>query len=132
MNKKELVIKILNMLPFNNVNNVQQTNEESESVFIWEYVILRCGNAWVHFWKLEYAKNWVYRLSESRRLWSWRVKDNKDISLSWLAIYWLDDDNKTCSMIKLIEITEREWWEIIPVNKDALNSFIEAPVYIPN
>lgn len=105
--------------------------EETESIYIWKYIILRARNAWVHFGKLEYAKNWVYRLSESRRLYYWEIKNKQWVSLSDLAIQWLNDNSKVCTMINLIEITEREWAEIIPVSEWVIDSFKNAKIYIP-
>lgn len=131
INKLKELIELSKLLEWE-TQVASETKEENESVFIWEYVILRCRNAGVHFGKLEYAYNWLYRLSESRRLYYWRVKDNQWISLSDLAEKGLDDDNKTCAKIDLIEITEKEGAEIIPVNKDVVDSFKEAKVYIPN
>lgn len=141
MDKENLILKVLNMLLENKETSINwvtaidksEINEEqTESIYIWKYVILRCRNAGVHFWKLTYAKNWVYRLQESRRLYYWRVKNNQWISLSDLAINWLDDNNKTCAMISEIEITEREWAEIIPVTQWVEDTFKNAKVYIPN
>ena len=112
--------------------NEAKDESVSESIFIGKYVILRCRNAWVHFGKLEYANNGIYRLSESRRLYYWRVENNQWVSLSDLAEKGLDDDNKTCIKLDLIEITEKEGAETIPVNTEVIDSFKNAKVYIPN
>ena len=129
MEKETLLLKVLDKLLWNENSSTQE--EESDSINIWKYVILRCRNAWVHFWKLSYAKNWIYRLKESRRLYYWTVKDKQWISLSDLAIKWLDDNNKTCALIEEIEITEKEWAEIIPVAAGVEKTFINAKIYIP-
>jgi hypothetical protein len=127
MNEK-LIEKILEKYLFWNEINQK---EESESVFIWKYIILRARNAGVHFWKLEYAKNWVYRLSESRRLYRWRIKNKNWVSLSELAEKWIDEEySMVCVEIPLIEITEKEWAELIPVN--SIESFKNIKNYIPN
>lgn len=130
MDKESLILKVLNML----LDNKDTSDEvwQNESIFIWKYVILRCRNAWVHFGKLEYAKNWVYRLSESRRLWYWCIKDKKWVSLSELAIYWISNDSKVCELLELIEITEKEWAEIIPVKLWVEDTFKNIKVYLPN
>ena len=112
--------------------NEAKDESVSESIFIGKYVILRCRNAWVHFGKLEYANNGIYRLSESRRLYYWTVENNQWVSLSDLAEKGLDDDNKTCIKLDLIEITEKEGAETIPVNTEVVDSFKNAKVYIPN
>ena len=132
--KEELLLKLVDKLigSDNSSNSEEKIIEPSESVFIWSYVILRCRNAGVHFWILEYAKNWVYRLSESRRLYRWRIKDQNWVSLSELAEKGLDKEySKVCIELKLIEITERDWGEIIPVNEWVINSFKEIEVFIP-
>jgi len=133
--KTELIEKILEKyLLWEEVKTTEQVesnkneSNKNESVFIWKYVILRCRNAGVHFGKLEYASNGVYRLSESRRLYYW--KNIKWISLSETALYWIDDDSKVCAVINLIEITEREWWEIIPCSSEAIKSIQEKVNYI--
>ena len=127
--KTELIEKIIEKYLLEWTEN----KTESESVFIWKYVILRCRNAGVHFGKLEYANNWVYRLSESRRLYRWRIKNKNWVSLSELSLYWLDKEySKINETIQLIEITEREWWEIIPVLSDnIINNFKNFKTYIP-
>jgi len=127
--KTELIEKIIEKYLLEWTEN----KTESESVFIWKYVILRCRNAGVHFGKLEYANNWVYRLSESRRLYRWRIKNKNWVSLSELSLYWLDKEySKINETIQLIEITEREWWEIIPVlDNNIINNFKNFKTYIP-
>ena len=127
MNKEDLIVKVLNML----LDNKQVGNTwDSDSIHIWKYVLLRCRNAGVHFGKLEYAnaRDWLYRLSESRRIWYWKTK--QWISLSELALYGLHPDSKVCDTIHLIEITEKEWAEIIPVK--LVESFKNQKVYTPN
>lgn len=132
MNKEELVLSLIDKLLNSSDNSSKTIEEKSESVFIWKYVILRCRNAGVHFWKLEYAKNWIYRLSESRRLYRWRIKDQNWVSLSELAEKGIDNEySKICIELKLIEISERDWWELIPVNEWVINSFKDIEVFIP-
>jgi len=133
MDNNELLMKLVEkLLDWDNTQTIEK-KEETDSIFIWKYVILRARNAWVHFWKLEYANNWVYRLSESRRLYRWRVKGKNWISLSELATYWLDTEySKVCVPIKLIEITEREWAEIIPIEETVCDSFKNIITYNPN
>lgn len=122
MNRENLILTLLDKLLWDNmISNISSENpESSESIYIWKYVILRCRNAGVHFWKLEYAKNWVYRLSDSRRLYYWN--NIKGITLSETALYWLQDDSKVCATISLHEIMEKEWGEIIPCSDDSIKS----------
>lgn len=126
MDKEKLIISLIEKLVWDtSIVNVQ---EENETVFLWKFVILRCRNAWVHFGKLVYAKDWVYRLEDSRRLYYW--KTIKGITLSEVAEYWLHKDSKVCKTLKLIEITEREWAEIIPCTDDSISSIQEKKDYI--
>ena len=124
--KEQLIEKILEQYLLWNTEIKKE--EESESIFIWKYVLIRCRNAWVHFGKLEYAKNWVYRLSESRRIWYWET--NKWISLSELALYGIHSNSKVCDILPLIEIIEKEWWEIFEVKE--VDSFKNIEVYNHN
>ena len=93
------------------------------SLFIWEYVILRWYDSWVHFWKLVYASTWLYRLADSRRLWRWWCKQG--VWLTDLAQFWLADRSevKVCATIPLIEITDNRISEIIPVAKNVIDDF---------
>ena len=121
--KEQIIEKILEKYLFSE----KEQENENESIFIWKYVILRCRNAWVHFWKLLYAKNGVYRLEDSRRLYYW--KTIKWISLSELAEFWINKkESKICTKIKLIEITEKEfiWFEDLI---DLVEQCASAPIY---
>ena len=130
MEKEKLILSLIDrLLWWSN----SESQEEPESVFIGKYVILRCRNAWVHFGRLEYAKNWVYRLSDSRRLYRWRIRDKNWISLTELALKWIDTNwSQVCDTISLIEITERDGAEVIPVNESVIDSFKSITTYIPN
>ncbi len=128
MNKEQLIISLIEKLIGGNDTKIEVLEKESESIFLWKFVILRCRNAGVHFWKLEYANDWVYRLSDSRRLYYW--KTIKWITLSEVAEYGLHDDSKVCKTLKLIEITEREGAEIIPCTDEAIKSIQSKSDYI--
>ena len=112
--------------------NVVDDDNSSEIIgedFIWEYVILRWYDSWVHFWKLVKARKWYYVLDESRRL--WRFWNKKGIWLTDLAQYWLADRDevKICATIPKIAITEDRVSEIIPVTtKKIIKHFKEYKV----
>lgn len=101
------------------------------SEFIWKYVILRWYDSWVHFGKLVFAKKWLYRLEDSRRLWGWTAKES--IWLSWVAVYWVkkSDRTKICPTIPLIEITDDRISEIIPCSEEAIKIIKEFEIYNP-
>ena len=128
MNKEEIVLSLIDKLLNSSDSDNKRDSEKSESVFIWKYVILRCRNAWVHFWKLEHAKGWVYRLAESRRLYYWN--NNQWVTLSETALFWLKDNSKICATLDLIEITEKEGAEIIPCVQIAIDSIKSKKDYI--
>jgi hypothetical protein len=99
---------------------------------IWKYVLLRWYYSWVHFWKLESAKPWMYVLSESRRLFRYWCK--KWISLSWVSQYWLADrrEVKICWIVPRIEIVDPKISEILPCSEEAIKSIKEYKEYDPN
>jgi len=112
-------------------NQVNTWNNITDSILIWKYIILRARNAWVHFWKLVYENNWFYRLEKSRRLYYWETA-NKWISLSEVAEFWITDKSKVCKELEIIEITEKEWWEIIPCTDIAIKSIQDKKDFIYN
>lgn len=137
MNKEELILSLIDKLLNNNISNNESIVEKKEdnnllwSSLIWKYVILRGYDSWVHFGKLEFASTWLYRLSDSRRLWGWTAKES--IWLSWVAIYWVKESwyTKICPTIPLIEITDNRISEIIPCSDEAINIIKNFTIYNP-
>lgn len=132
MNEK-LLEKILDKLLFSE-NKTSEIKEEENILWsenIGKYVILRGYDSGVHFWKLVFAKKWLYRLEDSRRLWRWTAKES--IWLSWVAIYWVkkSDRTKLCPTIPLIEITDDRISEIIPCSNKAIKIIKEFEIYNP-
>ena len=125
--KKELLLELISLALKNEWETSTAKSEAPNnilwSLFIWEYVILRWYDSWVHFWKLVHACTWLYRLEESRRLWRWWCK--QWIGLTDLAQFWLADRSevKICATIPLIEITDNRISEIIPVAKNVIDDF---------
>ena len=133
MNKEEIVLSLIDKL-LNTSNEVKNEKKESNilwSNFIGKFVILRWYDSGVHFWKLEYASTWLYRLSDSRRLWGWTAKEW--ISLSAVAIYGIKESSytKICTIVPLIEITDNRISEIIPCSDEAINIIKNFPTYNP-
>lgn len=133
MNKEEIVLSLIDKL-LNSTSNNEVKKEDNNllwSSLIWKYVILRGYNSWVHFWKLEYASTWLYRLSDSRRLWRWTAKQS--IWLSWVSQYWIKESDycKICPTLSLIEITDNQISEIIPCTDESIKFIQEYPVFNP-
>jgi hypothetical protein len=135
MDKEKLILTLLEKLLW--IDGVEKGTDKKEdnilwSEFIWKYVILRGYDSWVHFGKLVSAKPWIYRLAESRRIYRWRVKDKKWISLSELSLYWLDNEyTKICTTLNLIEITDSRISEIIPCSDEAIENIKTFAIYNP-
>lgn len=88
--------------------------------------IIRTYSSGVHFAEVEEYKpeHGTAKLKNSRRLWRWRVKENKGISLSEVALYGLDKkDTKVCAALPEHHVAEVI--EIIPCTDEAVAS-IEA------
>ena len=131
MDKEKLLLMLVEKLLWTEKTSEIKEDNVLWSEFIWKYVILRGYDSWVHFWKLELAKKWLYRLSESRRLWGWTAKES--IGLSWVAIYWIKESSytKICPIIPLIEITDDRISEIIPCSDEATKIIKEFEIYNP-
>lgn len=131
MNKETLVLWLIEKLINSWETNQEETKEQLPTNLLGKYVILRGYDSWVHFWKLEYASKWLYRLSESRRLWRWWAL--KWIWLTSVALYWLAirDEVKICWKLWLIEITDERICEIIPCSDEAIKSIKEYKEFTP-
>ena len=129
--EKEMLLKLLSLLlEKESTPTAVTSNNPLWSENIWKYVILRWYNSWVHFWKLEYASPWLYRLIDSRRVWYWKCK--QWIALSSVALYWLHSDSKICWTIPRIEIIDDKISEIIPCSQEAIISIQWLSEYNPN
>lgn len=133
MNEK-LLEKVLDKLLFNDNWNNQEVegNNILWSENIGKYVILRWYDSGVHFGKLVFAKKWLYRLEESRRLWRWWAK--QWIWLTSVAMYGLAerDEVKICVEIPKIEITDDRICEIIPCTDDIVTQIKSYKEYDPS
>ena len=130
MNEKlldKIIDKILSSE--SNTPEIRETENVLWTENIWKYVILRGYDSWVHFGKLEFASKWLYRLSDSRRLWYWKAK--QWIWLTSVALYWLKDDSKICWVIQKIEITDERISEIIPCSDEAIKNIQKQKEYNP-
>jgi len=124
---KKLIEKLLDKL----LDSPTEHTGDSSTLWsenIGKYVIIRWYDSWVHFWKLEYASQWLYRLWESRRLRYRYAK--KGIWLSSVALYWLKNESKVCWELT-IEIVDTRISEIIPCTKEAVESIKSQIEYTP-
>lgn len=129
----DLAMKLVKMVLENNTSGDSKGEEDNNILWsesIWKYVILRWYDSWVHFWMLEYASKWLYRLSKTRRLWYW---DNINwLWLSSVAMNWLSDKSKITCELPLIEITDDKISEIIPCSKKSITNIQKMKEYNPN
>lgn len=79
---------------------------EPSALLIGKYVIVRCKDAGVHSGVLEAANGRSCVLTDSRRLWRWRVPLGKSDFLSGVALYGLTDDCKIGGAVPRIALTE--------------------------
>lgn len=93
----------LNGLPA--MNDAAGCSEPSASL-VGKYVIVRCRDAGVHSGVLEVTNGRACALTDSRRLWRWRVPLGKSDFLSGVALYGLSDDCKIGEAVPRICLTE--------------------------
>ena len=89
-----------------------------------DYVIVRCRDAGVHSGRYQNHKGREVNLTSSRRLWYWKCKEGH--SLSGLAVAGLHQDSKCAAEVS---VTLLEACEIIKVNDNSVESFINQPVH---
>lgn len=97
--------------------------------WIGKYVVVRTREAGVHAGILKSRSGRECELSESRRLWRWRVKDNKGITLSDVAVHGLDiKDTKAGAPVSIL-LTED--CEIIECTQEAAANIAQFATYAP-
>jgi hypothetical protein len=101
---------------------------DGEQVDNWvgKYVIVRCRDAGVHAGVLKSRNDRQCELTESRRLWFWKVAD-KGAFLSGVATHGLDKSSKVGEPVDIV-LTEN--CELIACNDVAEQSIREHPVYV--
>lgn len=103
--------------------------EQQTDPWIGKYVIVRTNYAGVHAGILASRAGRECELSQSRRLWRWRVKGNKGITLSDVAIHGLDTkDTKLGAPVSII-LTED--CEIIECTQEAAENIAQFAVHVP-
>lgn len=88
-----------------------------------KYVIVRCRDAGVHAGVLKSYDGRACCLTDSRRLWRWRVPLGKSSFLSGVALYGVDGDSMLSDAVEQIALTEN--CEIIACSAAAEKSIRE-------
>lgn len=97
--------------------------------WIGKYVIVRTREAGVHAGILKSRHDRQAELVESRRLWRWRVKGNKGITLSDVATVGLDTKDTKLGAPVSIVLTEN--CEIIECSPEAAENIAQFPTHEP-
>ena len=93
------------------------------------FVLVRCRDAGVHAGILKSRKGRTCELTSSRRLWRWRVKGNKGITLSDVATVGLDAKDSRIGAPVDILLTEN--CEIIACTDEAAENIAQFATYEP-
>lgn len=97
--------------------------------WIGKYVIVRSRDAGVHAGILHARADRQCELTESRRLWRWRVNGNKGITLSDVATHGLDKrDTKVGAPVSIV-LTEN--CEIIACTPEAAENIAQFATHEP-
>jgi len=126
MNKESLLIKVLEMLLNNDSEAPSATtnNKKLTDRLIGEYVICRSRNEGINAGYLVDADETGCRLSEARRLWHHKPKENA----SWyegVALYGLDEDSKISAKVaEKIIIEDYSLTLCTPESKKSIEGFI--------
>lgn len=90
------------------------------------YCIARCRDAGVHAGYVQWHNGREAHLTESRRLWRWRVPMGKGSFLSGVALHGIDRSDSKVG--EPVEIVLADVCELIPCSDDARKSIVSASV----
>ena len=107
--------------------NSKEMSSPLDNGMVGKYVIVRCRDAGVHSGILDNYNGRECVLTESRRLWWWKAKQNA--FLSGVATFGLSDASKIGVSVDRIHLTEN--CEIILCSKEAEKSIRGAKDYAP-
>jgi hypothetical protein len=117
--------KEIETISINGVEYVKKSELPQVPEVLGDYVIVRCRNAGVHAGYLDYRKDGVVRLKNSRRLWRWWSK----FTLSGLAMCGVlagkESEVRFACVLPVIDLTESDVCEVIYCTQTAKES-IEA------
>ncbi len=113
--------------PCSDVSDVQEngSGNRPSNGMVGKYVIVRCHDAGVHAGVLQWHYGRECLLTESRRLWWWKVKDGGAF-LSGLATNGIDESSKVGAPIT-VHLTEN--CEIILCSPEAEKTIREIKTY---
>ncbi len=114
MNTDDITMGQLKM--FQTLLSVTSDNKQFDNGMLGQYVIVRCRDAGVHAGVLESHSGRECILRESRRLWSWKPRNDKTF-LSGVAMTGLHDGSKVGTTLPKIHLTED--CEIIQCTEEA-------------
>jgi hypothetical protein len=77
-----------------------------DNKMVGKYVIVRCRDAGVHAGVLESYEGRACVLTDSRRLWYWKVKKESGDFLSGIALHGVHQDSKLGEAVERIHLTE--------------------------
>ena len=100
-----LIEKLLTMLVEGESPEISPTLESTKCGLEGEYVIVRCRDAGVHAGTLVSLDGRTATLKDSRRLWYWKVANNKH-SLSGVAKYGIASDSKIPASVGTVILPE--------------------------
>ena len=102
---------------------------QASDSWIGKFVLVRCRDAGVHAGILKSHDARACELTQSRRLWRWRVKGNKGITLSDVATHGLDTkDTKLGAPVDML-LTEN--CEIIACSPEAAENIAQFQTHVP-
>lgn len=109
----------------------KQSNPQSETIcgLIGQKVIVRAYRAGVHYGTLKSIQGEIITLTNARRLWQWKVADQKGISLSDVADHGLSTDSRICAVVGEQMILDA--CEVMTTTEKAQESIENANVYRP-
>lgn len=98
--------------------------------YIGTKVLIRSADSGVHFGTLDAVDRDAVRLTDSRRLWAWRIANGSGISLTEVAIAGISHDGSRISMV-IPSIVVSGVCEIIPAHGLCVATVESAPVAKP-
>ncbi len=107
--------------------NTEAANKSLDNGMIGEYVIVRCRDGGVHSGYLKSHNGRECVLTESRRLWYWKVKTGSGDFLSSISINGVHGDSKIGEAVESLHLTEN--CEIIKCTRASKESIEGAPIH---
>ena len=130
MDNKDLVRGLLALLTPETADYPERECSAPDHPMLGKYVIVRCRDAGVHAGVLVSASGREAVLTDSRRLWSFRVPMGKPAFLSGVAMYGVDGDSEDTKLGTPIDVALPETCEIILCTSAAEASIRSAKEHV--